>query len=117
MPTQIAVKMVPLAQASGITIHKSQGATLDRGCPLTGDVERQLGLLFAGISRFRKLEDVCLIRPLNGDRLLKITNHKALPLRKALDTRIASLEAALDAALDVNLSEWLREPSHRMSAT
>ena len=62
-----------------------------------------------GIRRNRALEIVRLLRPLNGDRLLKITNHTALPLRKALDRRIASLEVALNAQIDVDLSRWFMD--------
>ena len=72
------------------------------------------------MSRVRKLEDLCLLRPLNGDRLLKITNHSALPGRKQFDARLAALEAPLDALIAnvlgdrTTLSEWFRNEFRQM---
>ena len=48
----------------------------------------------------RKLEDLAFAHPLDGERLLEVTNHAALPFRKRLDMWLASLE-------DRKLLPWL----------
>ena len=54
--------------------------------------EKPLTIFFVGISRVRKLEDLAFAHPLEGERLLKVVNHAALPFRKRLDDWLGSLE-------------------------
>ena len=95
-----ARKMIPLVLCWAIIIHKSQGATLACVVLDVGLYEKHLGIFFVGISRVRKLEDLAFAHPLDGERLLKVTNHAALPFRKCLDMWFASLE-------DRKLLPWL----------
>ena len=96
--------MVPLYLAAAVTIHKAQGATLQRVRINVGEYERQLGLLFVANSRVRRLEDLSLERPINGDRLDKIASSRNLPLRKQLDAHLETLEFELDALLRARLA-------------
>ena len=101
-------------------MHKTPGATLPLASIEIGDIEKQLGLLFVAISRVRRLDDLCLLRPLSGDRLLKMIHHSALPQRKQFDARLAALEAPLDALIATvlgdrtSLSEWFRHEFRQM---
>ena len=120
-------RMFPLVCATAVTIHKAQGATLCKARVSVGDLERQLGLLFVAISRVRCLEDLALERPINADRLTRISNSKNLPLRQALDERLSGLEAQLDACIRHHcslddardvwsvLSRWFRDLYRKMN--
>ena len=85
-------RMIPLVLSWAITIHKSQGATLPRVVLNVGPHETHLGIFFVGISRVRKLEDLAFGEAIDGERLLKVATHKALPARKQLDARLARFE-------------------------
>ena len=81
---EITRKMIPLVMSWAITIHKAQGATLERVLLSVGADERHLGTFFTAISRVRALEHLALDEPMHQERLLKINRHKALPHRKRI---------------------------------
>ena len=93
---QLSRKMLPLVPAWGITIHKSQGATLARALLSVGSTEKQLGLFFVAVSRVRGLQDLAFMSPMNGDRLSRISQHASMAPRKRIDAWLASLEDAFD---------------------
>lgn len=82
---------IPLQLAFAITIHKSQGQTLERAIVDVGRDENCLGLFLVALSRVRKLEDL-LLHPFSFDRLLKVNDKKGLQKLKAEIQRMSDLD-------------------------
>ena len=80
----------PLKLAWAITIHKSQGLTLDSAWVDLGKSERSLGLSYVALSRVRNLEDM-IIEPFTFDRLKAITKVKGFEIRKREESRLIDL--------------------------
>lgn len=80
----------PLKLNYAMTIHKSQGSTLSSGVIDLGKSELSLGLGFVALSRFKSIHDF-VIEPITFQRLLKINNHKSLPLRLNEEKRLNKL--------------------------
>ncbi|PKY33362.1 hypothetical protein RhiirB3_296985, partial [Rhizophagus irregularis] len=59
---------IPVHLARAITVHKSQGLTLQKAIIDLGDKEFIAGLSFVAISRVRTLKDI-LFKPFNFERL------------------------------------------------
>ena len=64
-------KQIPLKMAWALTIHKSQGLTLDRA---TIDIENreQQGLTFTAISRVKSLDGLRISPPFNFEHYVKM---------------------------------------------
>ena len=71
----------PLRLAYALTIHKSQGQTIDKIVIDLGKSEQSLGLTFVALSRVRNFSDF-IIKPLSLDRLLKIKKSISLKPRQ-----------------------------------
>jgi ATP-dependent DNA helicase PIF1 len=80
----------PIRLAYALTIHKSQGQTLDKVVIDLGKNERSLGLAFVALSRVKKFNDF-LIQPITLDRLTKIKNSTSLVPRVKEEKRISSI--------------------------
>ena len=76
--------------AYALTIHKSQGQTLDKVVIDLGKNERSLGLAFVALSRVKHYSDF-LIQPFPLERLTKIKNWVCLKPRVAEEKRIDGL--------------------------
>ena len=74
--------MLPLRLAIAITIHKSQGMTIQRVKVKLGTAEKHTGGTFTALSRVPCLTGICLESMINHDRLLKINSCRALAQRK-----------------------------------
>ena len=83
-------KQYPIRLAYALTIHKSQGQTLDKVVIDLGKNERSLGLAFVALSRVKKFNDF-LIQPFTLDRLTKIKNSTSLAPRIKEEKRILTL--------------------------
>ena len=80
----------PLRLAYALTIHKSQGQTLDKVIIDLGKKEMSLGITFVALSRVRKFTDF-LIKSFCLDRLIKIKNSIMLKPRQDEEKRIEYL--------------------------
>ena len=78
---------LPLTLAWAVTIHKSQGLTLDKAVVDVGHSERSAGLSFVAMSRVRSLDHLRLA-PFAKDRLTKIAGNKNVQKRKQADARL-----------------------------
>lgn len=81
---------VPVCLAWAITVHKSQGLTLNKAKIDIGNKEFAVGLTFVAISRVRSLNDICF-KQFSFDRLQRIKNSKRLQERKVEEERLRSL--------------------------
>ena len=71
-----------------MTVHKSQGETLDKGVIDFGSSENCLGSSYVQITRFKKFTDFLLV-PFSFDRItIKIKNSKMLERRLEEERRL-----------------------------
>ena len=68
-------QQIPLKLAWSITIHKSQGLTIDKAYIDLGQSEKVCGLTYVALSRVRSLQDLYL-EPIPFERLSKIKDAK-----------------------------------------
>ena len=73
-----------------ITIHKSQGQTLNKAVIDIGDKEMAAGCTFVAVSRLRNLTDG-IFEPMTFQRLASIANMRHLKQRIAEDERLHEL--------------------------
>ena len=83
-------QQMPIRLAYAMTIHKSQGQTLDMAVIDLGYKETQLGLTYVALSRLRHINHF-LIQPLTLERLQKIKNSESLPPRIHEEKRLKHL--------------------------
>ena len=65
----------PIQPAYAVTIHKSQGLTLDNVVIDIGKEERSLGMTYVALSRVKKIEGLAFEKVFTFDRFEKIKNH------------------------------------------
>ena len=80
----------PLKLAWAITIHKSQGLTLEKASIDLGKSERSSGLSYVALSRVRNL-DSFVIEPMSFERLSSIGRSTLMDDRKAEEKRLENL--------------------------
>ncbi len=78
---RLSQQQLPLSPCCAITIHKSQGQTLDKAVTDLGRTEISAGCTFVAISRLRKIHDG-LFQPMTFERLQAIGRTKRLIERK-----------------------------------
>ena len=83
---------LPLKLAWAVTIHKSQGLTLDKVVIDVGKKEFSCGLTFVACSRVRKMTDILFTPPFPLQRLTSIANSQRLCERKEEDQRLLNLQ-------------------------
>ena len=81
---------VPIRLAWAVTVHKSQGLTLDKAVIDIGNNEFTAGLTFVAVSRVRELEDI-IFKPFNFERLQRIKECKRIRERKEEELRLLSM--------------------------
>ena len=81
---------VPLALCWAITMHKSQGQTMDKAVVDLGKSESTAGLTFVCLSRAKRLVDL-LIEPMPFERLSKIGDTPTFQLRLREEVRLNNL--------------------------
>jgi ATP-dependent DNA helicase PIF1 len=80
----------PLRLAYALTIHKSQGQTMDKVVIDLGKCEKTLGMSYVALSRVKNFSDF-LIEPFPLDRFLKIKQSSALNERTTEENRINTI--------------------------
>ena len=82
---------LPLKLAWAVTIHKSQGLTLDKVVIDIGSKEFSTGLTFVACSRVRQLRDILFHPPFTFQRLARLQNSSHIKARQEEDDRLRSL--------------------------
>ena len=88
---QCSCLQLPFELAWAITIHKSQGLTLNKVVIDVGKREFSTGLTFVACSRVRQLSDLLFTPPFSFQRLSALSNNKRLKERQEEDKRLLSL--------------------------
>ena len=83
---------LPLKLAWAVTIHKSQGLTLNKVVIDVGKREFSSGLTFVACSRVQKLQDLLFCPPFDFQRLANLANSQRLQDRLQEDKRLRSLQ-------------------------
>ena len=83
-------KQLPLRLCYAMTIHKSQGQTLEKAVIDLGDRERTAGLIFVALSRLRHLNDL-LVKPMTFKRLETISKSKVIHTRIHEEERLQKI--------------------------
>ena len=83
---------LPLKLAWAVTIHKSQGLTLDKAVIDVGKRDFSTGLIFVACSRVRQLQDLLFTPPFTFQRLAALSNSRRLEERQEEDKRLQSLQ-------------------------
>ncbi len=84
---------LPLKLSWAVTIHKSQGLTLDSVTVDVGKKEFCAGLTFVAISHVRRVTDILLSPPFPFQRLRNLSKSRRMEERKQEEMRLASLQA------------------------
>ena len=85
---------ISLKLAWAITIHKSQGLTLNKAVIDTGKKEFSAGLTFVACSRVRELDDLLFVPPFSFKRMASLGNSSRLKERLAEDKHLILLSSA-----------------------
>ena len=83
---------LPLKLAWAVTIHKSQGLTLDKVVIDVGKKEFSAGLTFVACSRVRRLKDLLFDPPFPFQRIANLANSQRLQERLLEDTKLLLLD-------------------------
>ena len=83
-------KQIPLHMAWALTIHKSQGLTIEKVTIDIGNVERQ-GLTFTGISRVKSIDGLRISPPFTFQRYTKMSQSTYATIKKKEEQRLRSI--------------------------
>lgn len=92
---QLSRQQLPLLLRFAMTIHKSQGQTLEKAVIDLGRTEFAAGCTFVAVSRLRKLQDA-LFEPMSFQRLQGISRGKNLKVRINEEKRLQQLSNQLE---------------------
>ena len=90
---------LPLKLAWAVTIHKSQGLTLNKVVIDIGKKEFSCGLTFVACSRVRHITDLLFTPPFTFQRLSSLSNSQRLRERQLEDQRLLSMQPASTSSL------------------
>ena len=83
--------MLPIAPSYAITIHKSQGLTLDKIILNLGKHEFSSGLTYTALSRAKKLQDIAFDIFPTVHRIMEIFRSERFKERLAEEERLKQL--------------------------
>ena len=89
----------PLKLCWAITIHKSQGLTIDKAWIDLGCQEKSAGLSYVAISRVRRLDDF-VIEPMSYERLLAIRRTSNFIFRCEEEVRLDQIDTKVHDCFD-----------------
>ena len=95
---------LPLKLAWAVTIHKSQGLTLNKVVVDIGKKEFSCGLTFVACSRVRHITDLLFTPPFTFQRLSSLSNSQRLRERKLEDQRLMTLQQSNASSVSCNRS-------------
>ena len=95
---------LPLKLAWAVTIHKSQGLTLNKVVVDIGKKEFSCGLTFVACSRIRHITDLLFTPPFTFQRLSSLSNSQRLCERKLEDQRLLTLQQSNASSVSCNHS-------------
>ena len=87
--TQVRTQL-PLRLCWAITMHKSQGQTLDKAVIDLGPKEAYTGLTFVCLSRAKRLVDL-MVEPMSFDRIGNLGNSSTMKARLQEEVRLVEL--------------------------
>ena len=86
---------IPLKLAWSITIHKSQGLTLDKVVVDIGKKENMDGLTYVALSRVKRLSDM-IVEPFPFERIKRLSENKSFKYRVREEQRLDDLARNLE---------------------
>ena len=92
-------QQLPLKLCLAITIHKSQGLTLNKATINIGSTEKVAGLAYVALSRDKRLEDL-LMEPVSYERLTSVRNSVNFQYRVGEETRLDRLAATTESVFE-----------------
>ena len=91
LPKPCSRLQIPLKLAWAVTIHKSQGLTLDKAVIDIGKKEFSTGLKFVASSRVRQLTDLLFVPPFSFQRVANLSKSVRLKDRLIEDARLQQM--------------------------
>ncbi|XP_057862172.2 ATP-dependent DNA helicase PIF1-like [Cryptomeria japonica] len=88
---------IPLAMAWALTIHKSQGLTLNKATIDIGKTKKQ-GLTFTALSRVKYVHDLRIDPPFTFERYSKLQSNAYTTIRKKEENRLAALSSQISTS-------------------
>ena len=87
------IPITPLHRSWSVTIHKSQGLTLDKVVIDIGKKEFSAGLTLVACSRLRHLSDLLFDPPFPSSQIARLSNSQRIKERKVEDYRLLNMTA------------------------
>ena len=105
---------IPLHLAWAVTIHKSQGLTLEKAVIDVGRKEFSSGLTYVACSRVRRLKDLLFAAPFPYERFLNLSKSTRLVERIQEDEHLRQMQQPYNTNIAC-LQEHLEEDQHLQS--